>query len=61
VSEFTGVSAVLRVRAPRVARTEPKAYSADRPDLIFQAAGVGSACLAIVIRLGTGLRVSEPA
>ena len=50
---------VLRVRAPKVAQKEPETYSADQLDLLLQAAPAGWARLAIVILLGTGMRVSE--
>jgi len=50
---------VLRVRAPKVAQKEPETYSADQLDLVLQAAPAGWARLAILILLGTGMRVSE--
>lgn len=50
---------VLRVRAPKVAQNEPETYSADQLDLIVKAATAAWARLAILILLGTGMRVSE--
>jgi len=50
---------VLRVRAPRVAQKEPETYSPAQLDLILQIAPAGWARLAILILLGTGMRVSE--
>jgi integrase len=50
---------VLRVQAPKVAQRGPETYSADQLDLILQAAKAGWARLAILILLGTGMRVSE--
>jgi integrase len=50
---------ILRVRAPKVAEKEPETYSAAQLDLVLRAAAAGWARLAILILLGTGMRVSE--
>jgi integrase/recombinase XerD len=50
---------ILRVRAPKVAQKEPETYSAEQLDLILRATAAGWAHLAILILLGTGMRVSE--
>ena len=47
------------LQAPKVAQKEPETYSAEQLDLVLRAAATGWARLAILILLGTGMRVSE--
>jgi len=50
---------VLRVRAPKVAQKEPETYTAGQLDALLRVAPVGWARLAVLILLGTGVRVGE--
>jgi integrase/recombinase XerD len=50
---------ILRVRAPKVAQTEPEAYTPDQLESILRAVATGWAEMAVKLLLGTGMRVSE--
>jgi site-specific recombinase XerD len=52
-------SALLRVRAPRVAVKEMETYSNAQLETLFQAMPVGWSALAAQILLGTGMRLGE--
>ncbi len=51
--------ALLRVRAPKVARQEMETYSAEQQQAILRVAPAGWARMAVAILLGTGMRVGE--
>jgi integrase/recombinase XerD len=51
--------ALLRVRAPKVAQTEPEAYTEAQLEAILRAVAPGWAEMAVKLLMGTGMRVSE--
>ena len=51
--------ALLRVRSPKVAQTEPETFSAAEQEIVLRSARAGWPRIALQILLGTGMRVSE--
>ena len=51
--------ALLRVRSPKVAQTEPETLSAAEQEIVLRSARAGWPRIALQILLGTGMRVSE--